>query len=102
MMLNLLSRLIGAHRLLVPNFYPFVQRYMQPHQKEVTSILAAAVQACHELVPPEMLEPLIKTLVTYCTALNSARHARAAPSQTLICDTPPAELSSDRAPIACS
>ena len=100
--LNLISRLIGTHRLMVAPFYSFLMRYMQPHQREVTTILAAAVQACHELVPPEMLEPLIKTLVTYCTALNSARHARAAPSQTLICDTPPAELSSDRAPIACS
>ncbi len=46
MMINLLSRLIGTHRLLLPNFYPFVQRYMQPHQREVTLILAYLVQAC--------------------------------------------------------
>ena len=26
LMLNLASRLIGYHRLLVPNFYPFLQR----------------------------------------------------------------------------
>ena len=49
MMLNLLSRLIGAHRLLLPNFYPFVQRYMQPHQREITLVLAYLVQV---LLPP--------------------------------------------------
>tara|TARA_B100000513_G_scaffold127332_1_gene56604 strand:- start:766 stop:1146 length:381 start_codon:yes stop_codon:yes gene_type:complete len=44
MMINLLSRLIGAHRLLIPNFYPFLQRYLQPHQREVTLLLAYLVQ----------------------------------------------------------
>ena len=65
LMITLISRLIGVHQLLVPAFYPYVQRYMQPHQKEVTTVLAASVQACHELVPPEMLQPLISTLVTH-------------------------------------
>ena len=65
MMLNLLSRLIGAHRLLLPNFYPFVQRYMQPHQREITLVLAYLVQGCHELVAPESLSPLLRTLVNH-------------------------------------
>ena len=65
MMLNLLSRLIGAHRLLIPNFYPFVQRYMQPHQREITLVLAYLVQACHELVPPESLQPLLRALAQH-------------------------------------
>ena len=65
MMLNLLSRLIGAHRLLIPNFYPFVQRYMQPHQREITLVLAYLVQGCHELVPPESLQPLLRTLAQH-------------------------------------
>ena len=95
-MLNLLSRLIGAHRLLIPNFYPFVQRYMQPHQREITLVLAYLVQAhtmyprhpwdsrcplccdaahrlvlasvaqgCHELVPPESLQPLLRALAQH-------------------------------------
>ncbi|KOO53420.1 protein sda1-like protein [Chrysochromulina tobinii] len=32
---------------------------------EVTGILAACVQASHELVPPDMLEPVVKTLVNH-------------------------------------
>ena len=55
LMLNLASRLIGYHRLLVPNFYPFLQRYLQPHQREITLLLTFLVQASHELVPPEAL-----------------------------------------------
>lgn len=33
MMINFISRLIGAHELLVLNFYPFVLKYLQPKQK---------------------------------------------------------------------
>ena len=38
---------------------------MQPHQRDVTSVLAAAIQSSHEQLPPEMIEPLIKNLVTH-------------------------------------
>ena len=65
LMLSLVSRLVGAHRLMLPAFYPYVARYMQPHQRQVTSVLASCVQACHELVPPEMVTPLVQTLVQH-------------------------------------
>ena len=63
MLMNLISRLIGVHELFVFNFYPLLQRYLQPHQREVTKILLYAAQSCHELVPPDVLEPLLKTVV---------------------------------------
>lgn len=65
LMISLISRIIATHELLVLNFYPFVQKYMQPHQMKVTSILASAAQACHPLVPPDAIEPLIKTLANH-------------------------------------
>ncbi len=65
LMISLISRIIATHELLVLNFYPFVQKYMQPHQQKVTSILASAAQAVHELVPPDSVEPLIKTLANH-------------------------------------
>ena len=43
-MMNLASRLVGTHRLMLPALYPYLQRFMQPHQKEVATVLAAAVQ----------------------------------------------------------
>ncbi|KJE92920.1 Scad1 protein [Capsaspora owczarzaki ATCC 30864] len=62
-MMNLISRLVGVHQLFLLNFYPFMQRYMQPHQKDVTLVLAYVAQASHELVPPDVMEPVIMTLV---------------------------------------
>ena len=62
-MMNVLSRTIGVHKLLVLNFYPFLQKYIAPSQKEVTVVLAALVQACHEVVPPEALAPVLRQLV---------------------------------------
>jgi protein SDA1 len=44
-MAALVSRVVGVHRLLLVNFYPFLQRYLQPHQRDVTQLLAALVQA---------------------------------------------------------
>ncbi len=55
--LVLLSRVIGVHRLLLLNFYPFLQKYLQPHQRDVTQLLAALVQA-RTLCPLRMLCPL--------------------------------------------
>jgi protein SDA1 len=57
------SRAIGVHELQLDNFYPFMMRYLRPSQKEVVAVLAAAVQACHRLVSPEALRPLLLQLV---------------------------------------
>merc|ERR1712166_315207 len=64
MMMDLVSRSIGTHELLVLNFYPFLQKYLSPHQKEITKILAATVQATHALVPPDCLTPVVITLAS--------------------------------------
>ncbi|PNW82173.1 hypothetical protein CHLRE_06g277050v5 [Chlamydomonas reinhardtii] len=57
------SRIIGVHKLLVLNFYPYLQKYIAPHQRDVTQVLAALVQAAHDLVPPETLAPVLRQLV---------------------------------------
>uniref|UniRef100_A0A6G1SFI7 Protein SDA1 n=1 Tax=Aceria tosichella TaxID=561515 RepID=A0A6G1SFI7_9ACAR len=64
MMMSLISRLIGAHELLVLNFYSYIAKYLQPHQTDVTRILQYAAQATHKLVPPEDLEHVVKA-ITY-------------------------------------
>ena len=61
--INLVTISLIINRLLVLNFYPYLQKYIAPHQRDVTAILAALVMACHELVPPEMLAPVLKQLV---------------------------------------
>jgi protein SDA1 len=63
MIMNLISRLVGVHELFLFNFYPLIQRYLQPHQKEVTKILVYAAQSCHSLIPPDILQPVLRTVV---------------------------------------
>ncbi|XP_037492595.1 protein SDA1 homolog [Jatropha curcas] len=63
MMLKLVARTVGLHRLMLLNFYPFLQKYVQPHQRDITNLLAAAVQSCHDMVPPDAVEPLFKQIV---------------------------------------
>eukprot|EP00955_Chlamydomonas_euryale_P073275 361687-Chlamydomonas_euryale.AAC.6 len=35
-MIQVLSRVIGVHKLLVLNFYAFLQKYIASHQRDVT------------------------------------------------------------------
>lgn len=73
MTLDVISRLIGLHNLFLFNYYSYIQRFMQPHQREVTRILQFAAQASHELVPPDVIEPLLKTLANnFITERNSS------------------------------
>ncbi|KAG0264955.1 Protein SDA1 [Actinomortierella ambigua] len=62
MALNLISRIVGVHKLVVLGLYPFLQKKLQPTQKDVTQIIAITAQASHDLVPPDVLEPVIQTL----------------------------------------
>ncbi|XP_051960277.1 protein SDA1 homolog [Xyrauchen texanus] len=72
MLMELISRLVGIHELFLFNFYPFVQRFLQPHQREVTKILLCAAQAAHQLVPPEIIESVIMTIANnFVTDRNS-------------------------------
>lgn len=61
-MMNMVSRLIGQHRLLLLPFYSFVTRYLKAHQQRVTQVLAYLVQACHDLVPPDEVFPVLKAI----------------------------------------
>jgi len=62
LLMNFVSRLIGCHKLLLLSFYSFLQRYLTSHQQDITLILAYLIQACHELIPPEDLLPIVKAI----------------------------------------
>mmetsp|Transcript_9876 Transcript_9876/g.20932 ORF Transcript_9876/g.20932 Transcript_9876/m.20932 type:complete len:879 (+) Transcript_9876:327-2963(+) len=62
LMMNFVTRLVGNHELLVLNLYPFLQKYMGGQQRDVTGILAYAVQACHHSVPPDDVYGILKTI----------------------------------------
>eukprot|EP00339_Tiarina_fusa_P008897 CAMPEP_0117051752 /NCGR_PEP_ID=MMETSP0472-20121206/35750_1 /TAXON_ID=693140 ORGANISM="Tiarina fusus, Strain LIS" /NCGR_SAMPLE_ID=MMETSP0472 /ASSEMBLY_ACC=CAM_ASM_000603 /LENGTH=810 /DNA_ID=CAMNT_0004766071 /DNA_START=78 /DNA_END=2510 /DNA_ORIENTATION=- len=62
LMMNFVTRLVGNHELLLLNLYPFLQKYMGGHQREVTAVLAYTVQACHIDVPPDEVYGILKTI----------------------------------------
>lgn len=62
LMINFVTRLVGNHELMLLPLYPFLQRYMGGHQRDVTAILAYSVQACHDCVPPEEVYGILKTI----------------------------------------
>ncbi|OJJ63895.1 hypothetical protein ASPSYDRAFT_38561 [Aspergillus sydowii CBS 593.65] len=59
MVLQLVTRLVGLHKLHIMNLYSYFQKYLTPRQPSVTSFLASLAQASHDLVPPDDLEPLV-------------------------------------------
>lgn len=60
--MNVLSRTISRHRLIVPNYYPFLQKYIRPHQRFVTQVLSYCIQATHKYLPSEIIRPVLLTL----------------------------------------
>jgi protein SDA1 len=62
-MMSVVARMIGRHKLMVLNFYSFMKEYLNPHQKELPKILSYLAEACHDMIPPEELQPILKHLV---------------------------------------
>lgn len=63
LIMNLVSRVISVHRLIILGYYSYVIRYLKPHQSEITNILAYCAQASHDLVPPDAINKLIHVLI---------------------------------------
>ena len=63
LVMNFVSRLVGCHKLILLSFYSYLQRYLTSHQQEVTRILTFLVQSSHDLVPPEDLLPVLRTII---------------------------------------
>lgn len=59
---NLVSRLVGVHKLILLGLYSYFLKYLTPKQRDVTQFMAAAAQASHDLVPPEAITPLVRKI----------------------------------------
>ncbi|ETO13595.1 hypothetical protein RFI_23771 [Reticulomyxa filosa] len=60
LMINLLSRVIAAHQLVLFPFYSFMVKFLKAYQRSVTQLIAYTAQGVHRLIPPEIIEPVIK------------------------------------------
>ncbi|KAF7593271.1 Severe Depolymerization of Actin [Aspergillus hancockii] len=70
--LQLVTRLVGLHKLHIMQLYSYFQKYLTPRQPSVTSFLASLAQASHDLVPPDVLEPLIQKIANEFVSEASA------------------------------
>lgn len=60
--LQLVSRLVGLHKLVILPLYSYFLKYLKPRQPSVTTFLACLAQGTHALVPPDELEKPIQTI----------------------------------------
>ncbi|KJZ73114.1 hypothetical protein HIM_07498 [Hirsutella minnesotensis 3608] len=78
LVLQLVTRLIGLHTLTVVPLYSWFIKYLNPRQQSVTSFLASLAQGTHNLVPPDVLEPLIQKIANEFVSEASASEVAAA------------------------
>lgn len=78
LVLQLVTRLVGLHRLTVISLYSWFIKFLTPRQQSVTSFLASLAQATHNLVPPDALEPLIMKIANEFVSEAAAAEVAAA------------------------
>ena len=78
LVLQLVTRLVGLHKLTVVSLYSWFIKYLTPKQQSVTSFLASLAQATHNLVPPDALEPLLQKIANEFVSEGSAGEVAAA------------------------
>ena len=90
-LMQLISRLIGTHKLIVLGVYSFFLKYLTPKQRDVTQIMAAAAQACHDLVPPETISIMVRKIANEFVSDGVASEVAAAGLNTIreICSRAP-------------
>ncbi|KAG6910891.1 hypothetical protein DXG01_006574 [Tephrocybe rancida] len=62
LVMQLLSRVMGAHKLCVLGFYTYIVKYLAHRQLRVPAILVALAQSVHELTPPDAVTPVVRKL----------------------------------------
>ncbi|KAI0203113.1 SDA1-domain-containing protein [Astrocystis sublimbata] len=60
--LQLVTRLVGLHKLIILPLYSYFTSHLTPRQQSVTSFLASLAQATHSYVPPETIEVLLQKI----------------------------------------
>ncbi|MBE3044022.1 hypothetical protein IMZ48_15920, partial [Candidatus Bathyarchaeota archaeon] len=78
LVLQLITRLVGLHKLTLIQLYSWFHKYLTPKTANVTSILASLAQGMHNLVPPESIEPLIQKIANEFVSEASAGEVAAA------------------------
>jgi len=78
LVLQLVTRLVGLHKLTVIALYSYFIKYLTPRQPSVTTFLACLAQATHNLVPPDAIEPLVQKIANEFVSEAAASEVAAA------------------------
>ncbi|KAI8252191.1 Protein SDA1 [Colletotrichum sp. SAR 10_77] len=78
LVLQLVTRLVGLHKLTIISLYSWFIKFLTPRQESVTSYLACLAQGTHNLVPPDAVEPLIQKIANEFVSEASASEVAAA------------------------
>lgn len=92
--MQLLSRLIGTHKLIVLGIYTFFLKYLTPKQRDVTRIMSACAQACHDLIPPDVINVMVRKIADEFVSDGVANEVAAAGINTIreICSRAPLSI----------
>lgn len=72
---DLTSRVVAVHRIQLLPFYAWLARYLRPQQRDCTRFLAIFAQACHDLVPPDHLLPVVRAIAdNFVSDRNASEH----------------------------
>lgn len=93
--LQLVSRLVGLHKLTIISLYSYFLKYLTPKQASVTSFLASLAQSTHDLVPPDAIEPLVEKIANQFVSEAAAGQVAAAGLNAIreICTRQPLAMS---------
>jgi protein SDA1 len=96
--LRLVCRLVYRRELVLPNLYPFLEKYLYPSNRHVTKILACLAQACHSNVPPEEMQSVVRHVLTHFVSDHCRPEVLTVGLNTLrgICERAPLALSRDQ------
>ncbi|EKE42687.1 hypothetical protein ENUP19_0080G0025 [Entamoeba nuttalli] len=91
MELDLLSRVIARREVICLPFYSFIVRYLYVRHENITQLLAYTAQAIHPLVPPDAVEPIVRTILNNFVSDRSRVEAQALGLNTVrtICERCP-------------
>ena len=64
-LIRLIGRIAGRHKIIINNFFPFCATLVRPKQDELSTILAAVIEAVHHMVSSQDLTPIINELFDY-------------------------------------
>ncbi|GET87694.1 hypothetical protein, conserved [Leishmania tarentolae] len=95
--LNVIARTVSEHEVLHLPLYGFLERYMEPSQLHATQLLALSAMCVHQMVPPDAVEPLVRTIANHFVSDRSSADAITVGINTIreICKRQPLAMNAD-------